>query len=113
MENSSEPKEIKKNNNIDLEAQKIFRNALKEEQEEIDANILGKSTLRIENEEVNDNDILELNNLENYINKQIAIYNNQKSSNEDEFYETDPPFFDRKRNINNLEKNYTDYISDH
>ncbi len=112
-ENSSEPKEIKKNNNIDLEAQKIFRNALKEEQEEIDANILGKSTLRIENEEVNDNDILELNNLENYINKQIAIYNNQKSSNEDEFYETDPPFFDRKRNINNLEKNYTDYISDH
>ena len=112
-ENSLELKEIKKNNNIDFEAQKIFRNALKEEQEEIDANILGKSTLRIANEELNDNCIDELNNLENYINKQIAIYSNQKSSNEDEFYDTDPPFFDRQRNINNLEKINIDYISDH
>lgn len=106
-------KEINKNNNIDLEAQKIFRNALKEEQEEIDANILGKSTLRIDNEEINENYLSELTNLENYINKQISIYNNQKSSNEDEFYDTDPPFFDRKKNIKNLEKINIDYISDH
>ena len=88
-------KEIK-SHDIDLEAQNKYKKALKEEQEEIDKNILGKSSLRIEHE--NENYLSELNNLENYLNDQLINYN--KKSNENFDYES--LFFDRKKNIEKI-----------